>query len=50
MGQNGLGRFDATRRQRVKRLVASRGAFAVLLGNGVVYAWGDSNLGAISRV
>ncbi|CDJ45056.1 hypothetical protein, conserved [Eimeria tenella] len=43
--KNGLGRFDASRSQRVKSIVASTGAFAVLLQNGIVYAWGDTTVG-----
>ncbi|KAL8430534.1 hypothetical protein Efla_000479 [Eimeria flavescens] len=42
---NGLARFEVGRAQRVKRIVASTGAFAVLLQNGAVYAWGDSSVG-----
>ncbi|CDJ68142.1 hypothetical protein, conserved [Eimeria necatrix] len=42
--KNGLGRFDAARSQRVKSIVASTGAFAVLLQNGIVYAWGDTTV------
>ncbi|KAL8445349.1 hypothetical protein Emed_005691 [Eimeria media] len=42
---NGLGRFEAGRVQRVKRIVATTGAFAVLLQNGSVFAWGDSSVG-----
>ena len=47
MLQNGLGRFDASRSQRVKTIAATTGAFAVLLHNGSVFAWGDTTVGRV---
>ncbi|CDJ47069.1 hypothetical protein, conserved [Eimeria brunetti] len=43
--KNGLGRFEASRSQRIKTIAATTGAFAVLLQNGSVYAWGDTTVG-----
>ncbi|CDJ61562.1 hypothetical protein, conserved [Eimeria maxima] len=43
--KNGLGRFEASRSQRVKTIAATTGAFAVLMQNGSVYAWGDTTVG-----
>ncbi|EPR57267.1 alpha-tubulin suppressor protein [Toxoplasma gondii GAB2-2007-GAL-DOM2] len=40
-----LSTFDATRSQRVKKIVATQGAMAVLLLRGSVYAWGLDQFG-----
>ncbi|OEH78470.1 hypothetical protein cyc_04095 [Cyclospora cayetanensis] len=43
--ENGLSHFDVTRRQRVKKILATTGAFTVLLQNGSMYSWGDTTVG-----
>lgn len=43
--QQALSTFDATRNQRVKKVVATKGAFAVLLKRGILYAWGSDQFG-----
>ncbi|CBZ50798.1 conserved hypothetical protein [Neospora caninum Liverpool] len=43
--QGDLSSFDAARNQRVKKIVATQGAMAVLLLRGSVYAWGLDQFG-----
>ncbi|PHJ25975.1 alpha-tubulin suppressor protein [Cystoisospora suis] len=45
VAEQALSTFDATRNQRVKKVVATKGAFAVLLKRGIIYAWGSDQFG-----
>lgn len=43
--QQALSFFDVSRKQRVKKVAATKGAFAVLLTRGLIYAWGSEQYG-----